>query len=551
MRTLSILSFYPPAVYAAVTFLFSTGVVQAQQRAAAADKGSQAVVPSSPTPKVATAPAQAPKTAQAAGAARVQTAGGLNTPARPRDAESEQGAFDFDTALSQGAVAMTAEQAAKLAVESGPSIASANAAQRKAEVGAAGAWIAVYPKLELTARYTRLSKVEIGQLIPDQTPEQKKKIAQDATADPANAAFNADMLQALQGFSQINFPQILNQYALRAAVTYPVSDVFFAIMPGYKSAKGFSEAAAWSVKVEQQKLVQQAREAYYNYARARASLFVARAALAQVEAHRKDIVAMVDAGTLAKVELMRIDAQVAAARVAIARAEGGMAIAKTGLGVLTGKKIAEDVAITEQLSHPLPELTESQEQLVAQASERRPEVLALRALSSAYQLSADSNGGGRLPHLALSAGVDYANPNSRAFPQEEKFKPSWDISAILTWSPNSYFDANSKVSGAEADLAKVRADLESLEQGLTIEVAQAYEQYNSARAAMEAAESGIAAAEESFRVRREQFRAGAAVATEVLDAEAGLRNARLELVNAAIDMRIARVRLDHAIGKEL
>lgn len=549
MRKFSILSFYSTPVCAAVAFVFSTGAVQAQQPPVAIDTGSKAAPPNAAPPGAATAPSPSAKELGTQSSADVKA---------PKDVESEQGAFDFDAALSQGAVSMTAEQAAKLAVKSGPSIASANAAQRKAEAGARGAWIAVYPKLDLTARYTRLSKVDQGSLISGNGMNTNAPTLRNPESDfdASQAQFDAWIGRFLtemgNSFSDISIPQHLNNYALRAQLSYPVSDVFFAVLPGYKAAKGFTEAAAWNVKIEQQKLVQQAREAYYNYARGRASLFVARAALAQVEAHRKDIVAMVDAGTLAKVELMRIDAQVAAARVAIARVEGGVAMAKTGLGVLTGQKITQEVAITEQLMQPLPPLTESEDQLVAQASARRPEVLALRTLASAYELSAQANGGGRLPHLALSAGVDYNNPNQRAMlSAESKFVASWDISAILTWSPNSYFDADYKVSGAEADLAKVRADLESLEQGLTIEVTQAYEQYTSARAAMEAAESGIAAAEESFRVRREQFRAGAAVATEVLDAEAGLRNARLELVNAAIDMRIARVRLDHAIGKEL
>jgi outer membrane protein TolC len=93
----------------------------------------------------------------------------------------------------------------------------------------------------------------------------------------------------------------------------------------------------------------------------------------------------------------------------------------------------------------------------------------------------------------------------------------------------------------------VLLDLQQLEDGLRIEVSQAYEAYKAARDAMEASKAGIAAAEESFRVRREQFRAGAAVATDVIDAENEVQIARLNLVNAAIDGRIAKARLDRAV----
>ncbi|MBN1652184.1 MAG: TolC family protein [Deltaproteobacteria bacterium] len=422
---------------------------------------------------------------------------------------------------------MTADQSARLAVARSPAAASAQAALNKSREGAAKAWLAVYPRLELSARYTRLSEVEQGSLL------------RGATAD----LIPEEMREGMR------FPQFLNQYVFRASVTYPLSDLFFTILPAYRASEGFSEAQAFSVKAEQHKIALQAREAFYNYALARASLAVARAALAQAEAHRSDVAALVAAGTVASVELMRMDAQVAAARVLVARSQGGLAIAKTGLGVLIGQRLKGDIAIAEPLYSPLPPLTKSPEEMLKQASQQRPEILALHKIIEAHSESIDASSATRYPHLALSAGVDYANPNQRVFPQEEKFKPSWDISAVLTWSPNDLFEGGHRVAESEADLTKTQSDLASLEEALVIELTQACEQYDSARAAMEAAQTGIESAEESYRVRREQFRAGAAVATEVIDAESELRDARMQLIGAAIDMRIAKAHLDRALGR--
>jgi outer membrane protein TolC len=81
-------------------------------------------------------------------------------------------------------------------------------------------------------------------------------------------------------------------------------------------------------------------------------------------------------------------------------------------------------------------------------------------------------------------------------------------------------------------------------------VSQAYADYAAAHEAMEAALTGIEAAEESYRVRREQFRADEAVATDVIISEGELNRARLELINAAIDLRIARARLDRAVERD-
>jgi outer membrane protein TolC len=93
------------------------------------------------------------------------------------------------------------------------------------------------------------------------------------------------------------------------------------------------------------------------------------------------------------------------------------------------------------------------------------------------------------------------------------------------------------------------ADIAALEDAVRLEVSRAYEDYQAAREAMSSALTEIGASEESYRVRREQFRAGAAVATDVIIAEGDLNRARLDLINASIDLRIARARLTRAVER--
>jgi outer membrane protein len=61
---------------------------------------------------------------------------------------------------------------------------------------------------------------------------------------------------------------------------------------------------------------------------------------------------------------------------------------------------------------------------------------------------------------------------------------------------------------------------------------------------------GLAAAEESYRVRRELYRAGRAPLVEVTDAETELTNARLQMADSHIQARIALVQLRHALGRD-
>ena len=119
-----------------------------------------------------------------------------------------------------------------------------------------------------------------------------------------------------------DFEVPLDQFLFQARLAIPLSDIFLTILPRYRGASYAADAQALNAKAEAASVALLGREAFYNYARARAALLVARSSLEQSEAQRRDVDALVSAGTLARVELMRADAQVAASKVALSRAEG-------------------------------------------------------------------------------------------------------------------------------------------------------------------------------------------------------------------------------------
>ncbi|MCB9599570.1 MAG: TolC family protein [Sandaracinus sp.] len=158
--------------------------------------------------------------------------------------------------------------------------------------------------------------------------------------------------------------------------------------------------------------------------------------------------------------------------------------------------------------------------------------------------------GRQYPQLAVQGNVDVANPNNRIIPQQEEFRTTWDISVVLRWSPNEFGQARQRVEQARAQILALESDMAALEDAVRLEVAQAHEELRASLLAFEAAVVGLAAADESYRVRREQLEAGAAVTADVIDAESELTRARLDVVDAGIAVRLAKVRLDLASGVE-
>jgi outer membrane protein TolC len=61
----------------------------------------------------------------------------------------------------------------------------------------------------------------------------------------------------------------------------------------------------------------------------------------------------------------------------------------------------------------------------------------------------------------------------------------------------------------------------------------------------------VAAAEESHRVRRALFQNGGATSVELTDAETELTRARLAVIGAHVEARVAELELTHALGRDL
>jgi outer membrane protein TolC len=247
---------------------------------------------------------------------------------------------------------------------------------------------------------------------------------------------------------------------------------------------------------------------------------------------------------------MRVEAQNAAARVGVARAQGAVQVTAHVLRTLMHRHSGRGpIPIGENLAANLPEVTRSREDLQTQAHESRAEMLAMRRLVGARDDLVTVSSGGRWPQIFIQGTVDYANPNQRVFPQTEQWYASWAVGAVLQYTLNQTFEQDQMRSRAIAELDQTRADMEALYDAITIEVDQAYERYQSAMTALTAAGAGLQAAEEAYRVRQEELAAGTAVARDLVDAESDLTRARIDLVDSIIDVRIAHAQLERAVNR--
>jgi outer membrane protein TolC len=437
-----------------------------------------------------------------------------------------------------GAGALTAEQVGQRAERT-----SYQAKSAEQLLTAAGARVDqqranYFPRISLTARYTRLS---------DFTPPSVTGGGGIVVTQAPAGTVNPTPTFAGGTFS---FPLVLDNYLTQASIAIPISDYFLKISQAYSSSTMSEDAARFDVIAARAKSYADGKIAFYTWLRARGAVGVAEQSLAVARAHLKDNENQFAVGNASKADVLRAQTQVAAAELSLDRAKSAVAITERQVRVAIHAKDDDPIMPGESLDGPLPAAPTSLRPLVAEANAGRPEIKSIDKNADAARKTAEASRAGRLPVLSGFADAIYANPNSRRFPQQAEWFGTWQVGAQVTWSPNDIMASGAAGSDAEARASALDAQKSATRDGVEIEVTQAYQAIVEADAAIASTERQLESAVEGYRVARELFNNGRGTATTLIDAEIVLEQTRFDHVNARVDARIARTRLDHAVGRD-
>jgi len=412
---------------------------------------------------------------------------------------------------------LTSAEAVTRIVATSPDLDRTRTLLLDAKGGAMQAMSALVPRLELLGRYSRLSPVD--------TPSYD-----------------------IPGFGSVTFPSLTQQLASDATLMYSFTDSLAEALPAYRAAKKNEVAAGYQIEAERNNVAFAARQTYYEFARAEAGLGVANFALEAAESQRKETESLVQAGSAARVDLLRVEAQQEAARVAVERAKFGLQVATRALQAMMHTE--ELPTLGEDLSGPVVAIpVETEGALKERAFRDRPDLLALRTYIVASKHQLRSAIGGRMPDLLIRGSAQYSNPNLRVIPQQDRFDPTWEAGAVIRWSPNDTVRAQGRAKQLQAELERAHADVIALQDMIRVEVAEGYHGLLASRSAMESARLGLSAAREGYRVTREQLQAGIVNTTTLLQAQSELIRAQVDVVESAIGLRVATAQLRRAIGE--
>lgn len=438
----------------------------------------------------------------------------VTVPAAPEG--SDAAAIDAELDALFGAGGLTAEAAAARAVQVSPEVRRRAAEVAAANAAAAKVQLVNVPRIATTLQYTRLSEVDAPQLAP--------------------------------GFS---FPVFLNSYSASAEIAVPLSDYVLRIPDLMAGARAGLEAARASQQSSMVAVASAAKVAYYEWVRANLQKVVAERSVKQVEATLGQIRALVDVQRASRADLLRVEALLASARLTTVQLAGVVELRAEALRLSIGAGPQEALVIGEDVRGELaPRTLGTIGELIAAAQARRVELRTLEAGITARERQRQAEKAGRLPRLAAFAQANYSNPNQRVIPSRDQFDLTWAAGLSLSWNVNDFLGSRVGVDGLDAEVSGLRADRDRLNDGIRLEVVQAVTALRTAQSSIETTAQGLAAAEESYRVRKQLLAFERATAVEVVDAESEVTRARIAALSARVDLRLALVQLARALGED-
>jgi outer membrane protein TolC len=409
------------------------------------------------------------------------------------------------------------------------------------------AWAAFLPRLTGLGKYTRLSGFNppVISFVPPGASLPVSSIPPPGI--PPMVIGSADLSPLAV---PIAFPIVLDNWLLQASLTVPISDYFLRLDQNYTAATRSQDAAHWDIVAARAGSSTNGQVAYYTWLRARGAVVVAVQALNDQRTHLRDARNQFTVGNASKADVLRAETAAAAAELALERAKNLSDLSEKQLRVAIHARDDEATLPGEDLEAPVAPLQGNLKQFTLEALSGRPEVKSADANAAAAHEQAAAARAGRYPSLSAFADAIEANPNPRFFPAKGEFKATWDLGAQLTWSPNDVLVANGAATDAESRASAIVANKNNVRDGIEVEVTQAWQGVHEADFAIDASTRELASAQEAYRVARELFNNGRGTSTTLTDAETDLTRARLDLLNAKADVRIARIRLVHALGRD-
>lgn len=423
------------------------------------------------------------------------------------------------SAAAASAEPLTLSRAIAMAIAANPRIAAATAAEAAARERRAAAGAAWLPRVDFEEGWQR----------GDQPVYAFSSLLSQRRFTQADFAIDS-----------LNHPDAIDNHHASVTVQQPLFDLG-ATVAATRSARALASIASGERRQASLDIAVAVAQAYTDALRSDAATRAAQAAIESATEDRERARARRDAGTATDADVLALDVHLAEMRAREIDARNSAAVARAHLDYLLGQPLD---ASWDLVDPPVPTTGAGQGRALDDAAlKARPDVAlgTMRvSLSEAARLAATA---AWLPRVSFDGGLEWngASWATRA--------SAWvfGVRADFTLSTGGAERAN--VRAAARDVERARALQADTEASARLEIQTARARLDAAHARAAVAAAAIAEARESERIIRDRYGAGLAGVTDVLRAAQAVLDADALATSARMDVVVAGVTLDRALGR--
>jgi outer membrane protein len=342
--------------------------------------------------------------------------------------------------------------------------------------------------------------------------------------------------------NRLNTPLPFGNFTTRFGGTWNLFDSF-ASWHGVKRAQDMNEAATHQLDRTSQEIVFRVVQAYYGALLAGKQVEVADQAEKTAKSIMERSQGRFDSGLVVESDLLSVKVRLTSREQELIRARNNLALAlaqlNTAMGVPADSRY-QPVEPAADRELPAPALAEMEQKALA----NRPDLKRIDAQQSAQQQSVSIAKASFGPRLNAFAGWEMDNPTFLAGGGGNNWLGGIELQLDI-------FQGGAKRAALSRERAladKVAAMKQAANDGVRLEVRQAYYDQDSNRQQVTVARASIAQAKESLRINQDRYDGGLITITDLLGAEEAARRSQADYWSALYQFYVSYANLELASG---
>ncbi|MFC1771043.1 TolC family protein [Candidatus Margulisiibacteriota bacterium] len=418
------------------------------------------------------------------------------------------------------------EECIRIALDHNNEIILAKEDQNIAKAKTVNAWSSVFPKINLSTGFNRtVSRQGVLSF--------QKKL--DAGSIPASASGLMD---------NFGFGEEMDIYSLK--LTFQQLLFGMHALPTMEAAKYGLELANYNFLGKKLMVIYQTKELYCNILKSEELLKSAVENYNLVNKLINKTEEMVAAGLATQIDLLRLKLQLKNIEQGVLGSKNNVKTTRARLNLLIGKSVYTKLKLAPlQKNMNLPKEYIDFNFLYKLALKNRPELKLLEKQAKLYEVQKVIISSPKYPSIFFNSSVGMMN-------YEPKFdydkNSDWMVAVTGQWNFYDGGDIDSKVAETEATIRKINEQKDMHTRSIELELSLVINQIDLAVAKIETAQAEVSLAKQNHQLVYEKFLANTATNLEVIDSQASLSSAMINLINAQYDFQIIKAKLEYILG---